>query len=318
MLRVSKTMRGQLFFSIFCMAVFTAFPLVAQDGDDASDIPTSQIIYEKPSVQTFSQLYWAIGRLDLENEKHVDNFMRINECDIYKDYINHEFEWTDIRESAKTYIQANKKDFPLRFEFTQKIKLTDYDLEKQAFDIFNEHQIKGIKRFFMPAENEALPICGTSKDMTGYPRKLLVELSKPFTLEDIPMEKERANTFITKRLQRIKSLPKHQQAKVDIHDSRYVILVMNVKLFANQGARYIRDEGAVAHVLGVLESFQVYADKERDDLLMERDFRNRRQEISEEQRLKLLEEEHMILEQAATRRKAKEDAEAMEKEDKKS
>src|SRR5690606_10075606 len=108
-------------------------------------------------------------------------------------YYHNEFEWKSIREAGRNFLRENRTKFSLRFELMQPLKLGEYDLQTKKFDILDEFQIKGIRRFEVKAENLEMNVCGygtiqQSDIIPGYPTGLLVELSRPINLTSLQVE----------------------------------------------------------------------------------------------------------------------------------
>lgn len=224
--------------------------------------------YEKVTIKTLSQLYWALDKLDIEKVADVDYFMMINECDIYKDYNQHEFEWREIRKSAKKYIEDNKKAFPLRFEFIQELRLSEYDLKSQQFEVDDEYKIPRTRRFEVEALDATdATTCGHIGNIPDYPRGLIVEFSRPFELSTLPIAPDVAEKYIDKKMIAFRALPEHQQNEKFLSSTRDIYLVMKIKIFSYQGDARTREGMDLANVLGVLEGFDVYADQDRKFLL---------------------------------------------------
>src|SRR5262245_27980767 len=78
----------------------------AAEEELAGEVDNTPQYYEEPTVQKFSQLYWAISKLDPTNDTDIDNFLMINECDIYREYAHNEFEWKEIREAGRQFVMA--------------------------------------------------------------------------------------------------------------------------------------------------------------------------------------------------------------------
>ena len=75
----------------------TLLPILAYAQDAAAPSANADYIYEQPTYAKLAQLYWALSKLDPKKDTDIDNFLLINECDIYKQYRSNEFEWKDIR-----------------------------------------------------------------------------------------------------------------------------------------------------------------------------------------------------------------------------
>ncbi len=224
--------------------------------------------YEKATIKNLSQLYWALDKLDINKIENIDYFMLINECDIYKDYNQHEFEWREIRKSGKKYIEDNKKSFPLRFELIQELRLKEYDLQNAQFEIEDGYKINRTRRFEVQALDIADDVvCGHIGNIPGYPRGLIVEFSRPFEMTHLPIPPEVAEKYIDQKMIAFRALPEQQQNANFLSSTRDIYLVMKVKIFSYQGDSRAREGMDLANVLGVLEGYEVYADQDRKFLL---------------------------------------------------
>lgn len=234
--------------------------------------------YEQPTLAKFSQLYWAISALDPMNDEHIDTFLMINECDIYRDYYHNEFEWKDIREAARDHVVSNKKNFPLRFEFVNTIRLKDYNFERGGFEIHDDYKVLGTRRFQVYAKDYNAPVCNTRRSgviTQYYPGILTLELSRPVNLEFIKVEEELAREYIKKKSEQFEGLQERYQNQANVYALRDVHVVMKVKIYAYKGPDRAAGGQDVAVVMAVLEGLEIYADEERKMLMHSENFRMR-------------------------------------------
>lgn len=255
-------------------------PARAQDGaKEEADKPSLEIdkslFYETPSIKTMSQLFWAIQHNDINSNLLVDNFLLINECDIYSDHFHNEFEWKEIRAAGRDYIEQNKKSFPTRFSFMQPFKLGEYDIAKSRFEVLDDFKINAARRFRMSIPDCTQGTCGRERAIPGYPCTVVLELSRPFNLTYVPVAPDVAETFIETKSKEFATYHEKYQNKSVLYDMRDAYLVMNVKIYASQGE--IKEGGGssatMAVILAVLESYEVYADEQKTTLLFARQFR---------------------------------------------
>jgi hypothetical protein len=249
-----------------------------QTGTDTSEAP--RYVYEKPTPDKLALLYWALSKLDIENKDHINNFMLITECDIYQQYSSNEFEWNKIIAAAQAHIEDSKKSFPLRFEFMQPLKLGEYDVNRQRFEILDPYKINSLRKFEVLSSEAREDICGVSAGNTisNYPKGLVAELSRPVTLTHIPVEIKAANKYIQQRIiPNNKNTALTEEAK---YYKRDAYLVMKIKVFAYKGEYFSANTGTLAEVLAVLEGYEVYADQEKKELLYSKYFRKKRRPAS--------------------------------------
>ncbi len=274
-----------------------AKPIEQQPQSQASDplkIPGPNIsyVYERPTMTKLSQLYWTLGKLDLNEDPNVDFFLMINECDIYKDYFHNEFEWKTVRDATRKFISDNRNKFSLRFEVMQQLNLGEYHLETERFDIVPEAQIKNTRRFEVFANDYDVPICnydigGNVRPIPGYPRGLLVELTRPIMLTSLPVDKLTAHNYIEEKLKPFKALNPQYQNMDNLYALRDAYLVMKIKLFAYRGEGYSTISMQLAEVLGILEGIEIYADRKKKKLLYVEDYRRKKQGVKSDPALSI-------------------------------
>ncbi len=258
-------------------AAATLAPMTIEDA-----AAEARFQYEKPTLQKLSRLYWALGMLDENNNENVDNFLMINECDLYKDYYYNEFEWKEIRETARESLKLTKNTFPLRFELVQPLLLTEYDLKKKTFKVKEQYKIKNMSRFQMFPDDYDRPVClddssGRIAQVKGYPTGIIAEINRPLNVEEIPVDEKAARIFIDQGMEAFKLLPSHLQNAEGMANTRKAYLFMHMKFFAFKGVKNDTDSGVpMANILAVLEDIEVYADKDKNNLLYRANFRKKR------------------------------------------
>ncbi len=256
--------------------------LFAQESRDESYIGG---YYEPTTIKKLGMLYWALGLLDIENDSHVDNFLMINECDIFKNYYGRDFEWRNVRESGRDFIENNKADFPLRFSLVIPLWLGEYNFEEQSFDILDKYKINNIRRFEILSEDYSNSVCDMpyGYNMEGYSYGIIVELTRPLFLDSLSVPPEIAKEYIEKKMNVLGANSYSRREKM--FDVRDAYLVMNVKFFAAKKEKEYIDGLNYERLMAVLESYQVYAEQSRDTLLYQKKLRKRKKRSSVEQKL---------------------------------
>ncbi len=271
---------NKIIFLLFVISYVTFSASSYAQNVDISERNTK--IYERPTMKKLSQLFWALDRMDYENEEHIDNFLRINECQLYKEYKDNEFKWHEIRKSAIEYIEKNKKKFPTRFEFIQPISLGEYNLDTKRFELSNTYKINNKRYFTVSASDGRDNFCGKfGKTFPDYLPGIFITLSRPITLKYIPIDELSAKELIKLKLKEYKAKYKNTNFKSqkDKDLARQAYAVMKVRFFGSDGK--IHDQGAQRPKLatgdGILESIEIYADLQRMNLLYQENFIRKRQ-----------------------------------------
>jgi|GEM_PF-1127915 len=237
---------------------------------------SKRYMYEEATVKNLSHLYWAVNLYKFEDDKAIDEFMRLNECEIYKNYSTDELEWSEIRNASRDFLRDNKRDFPTRFEFTIPLKLEDYEKKRQAFQIQDEFKIDSLRRFEVYAIDfhQHRPCTEDHKIDKGYPRVLVLEFSRPFSLTYVPMSQDMATDYTRRKMEPVNiryAGSRRTRARILTYRDAYVIL--KVKIFTH--GKFLAKTGYDANsvqMMGVLEGFEIYEDKNKERLLYEQNY----------------------------------------------
>lgn len=236
--------------------------------------------YVQGNLKNFSRLYWAMNMLDMTNDEHIDNFMLINECDLYTDYFSNEFEWRTVRKSTRNFIRENIGEFPLYFEFMQPLKLGEYDFKMGSFTILPDYKIENMRRFeVMVPGSEIQKICGRSGMIEGYPKALLLEFNRPLHLVELPVKEELAKAYITNTVGALKKMKQELQNKKNLYDRRDAYLVFKAKIVTFRGIDLGGEGYKRAKFVAILEGFDVYADQGKEMLLYTENLGRRKKTI---------------------------------------
>lgn len=228
-------------------------------------------LYEQPTLKALSHMYWGLNVYSLEDDDAVDEFMQINECDMYQKFAGDEFEWSGIRSAAKEFIKVNRSDFPTRFEFVIPLKLKDYSERFSAFSVQDRFKIESFRKFELYAIDAKADTCVKDQNvMLGYPRVIVLELSRPLTVVRVPMSREVANEYTRKKNIEFKKAIKRAEfrTKAGMYAVRDAYLYIRVKIFAHGGlmGRNRASRMSAVRMMGVLEGYEVYADRRKETL----------------------------------------------------
>lgn len=258
------------------MALFIlGFGLVGSAEARAQDdrlVTDFEHFYDDITIDKLAKLYWRLNMFDINDNKAVDNYLRINECDIYLEYVFNELEWDNIREKARNHLKNNVETFPDRFKFEQPLRLADYNPETEMFAIMPAYQIDGIRKFEVFSEDMNQRPCGDyssqrNADLEGYWKALKVELNQPLNLSQIPIKRAVASRYIDKKMDQFLELPQDRQKREMMYSLRDAYLVMKIRVFSYKGTERITNGRTRAIVYAMLEGFEIYADRAHEQLL---------------------------------------------------
>lgn len=284
-----------VFLVLSCLLVFFSFTATAQEEspfgtsvleEDDFDMmeEDTRIIenvaqplkdkYVSPDVKNLSKLYWTIGKLDIEEDKLVDYYLMINECEMYLQFYHNDFEWGKIRDATRQYILNNMELFPTHFEIIAPVALGRYDVENEEFDILEQDKIIGLRRLDFAMNMEAYKeTCAKTGEIYEYPANIIIILSKPFFLEKIPVKRELAKLYIEEAKRFYETLPPVLQMR---NYERLAFIRLKVQITQYKNTIRVVNGDLRAVVFGHLDGYEVYADPGKMKPLYSQDTRDRR------------------------------------------
>ena len=205
---IMKVMKTIFSFLIFCVLLLSR-PAVSltDEGLSELDIAVEDRNYQPVILANLSKLYWRMGVTDISNDDHIDNYVLINDCDVYNDYFSDEFQWKDIRQSIRTHLDKHATKFPRFFEFRQPLQLGEYRVEKQAFDIHQDYAIYDVRHFEVLVPGYELSgICGRERPLEGYPKGMLLDFNRHVRLTELPVPKRKGAGIYLEKNRGVQSL----------------------------------------------------------------------------------------------------------------
>ncbi|MGZ9097860.1 MAG: DUF4852 domain-containing protein [Micavibrio sp.] len=274
------------FFAVFLVAIFlmSGFSFFASAQDAPADPETYRGVesqelnkyasdddleikdgYGIPTFKNLSKLYWALAMFDLGDDVAIDNYLMINECDLYRKYFSSDFEFESLRAATKETIVKNMASFPVKFEIMIPVGLDRYDTGTEKFKLDPRSHFIGSKRLEVYVNDVGAFVCGKNRsDIPGYPKNFILTLSRPFTLTEVPVPPELAQFYI-----------EESQKLAQKYSYRYTIskhgrvAYVRLKVTMNQFRGYSKQTGQapMADIFGTIDGFDLYADRDKTLLL---------------------------------------------------
>lgn len=239
----------------------------------------SDDIYQEATYQALSKLYWVVGMHEIDNDRSVDNYLMINECDLYTKYYHNDFDWEQIRETTRDMLAREKTNFPTTFEIMLPLHLGRYNVEEEYFEINEETRFESMKKIDITLSKTHKTCFSKDSVLSGYPGSVILILNRPFTFERVPVEPELANIFLEEAREYYNGLS--DRLRMVMYE-RFAYLRVLVRF--NSYVEIVDGVGgkrrAVMH--GQIDGLQVFADREKTKPLYIKDFHEIRKRRLEE------------------------------------
>ncbi len=229
----------------------------------------ANIEYIEPTFKNLSKLYWTMGMFDpVDDPEAVTKYIMINECDIYHDFYHDDFEWRRIHEMTTQYLSANRASFPRHFEFVQELHLGRYDIERETFEVLTDNVTAGTRRFETYINFFTEEVCGMTGMIDGYPRNIILSLSRPFVIRELNVPAEKAKDYLMRT--RFQQQAEHRDQSRDYlvkNYERMAYLRIRVRMIKFIETQTSRDGEQLPVIFASMDGYDVYEDRDREHLL---------------------------------------------------
>lgn len=251
-------------------------PSVAATGGTASDIglEESEVTvmkddfagseYVTPNMQNLSKLYWRLGIFNPQDKTAIDNYLIINECDVYRNFFKDDFEWANVRKATQQMMAEQAATFPNQFKILVPIDLGRYDAARGGFDLVTKTAFVNSRRVQVTGGGSNFTGCGQKTDLPGYPSSVVLILNKPFTFNFIKVDEHVAQAFLLRKRYNTTPLPRELRS-----------LGFQRPAYARMRVTFVRYQGTIdemggrksAILYGTLDGIDVFEDLREEMLL---------------------------------------------------
>ncbi len=233
--------------------------------------------YNLSTLENLSKMYWRLGAFDFDDDMAVANYLKINDCKIFTEYLNDDLEWEEIIKVMKTHLQQESATFPLNFQFLLELHLGRYDPALGGFDLIDRTGFTDAKRIEVDSIDHDKEICfdpGTIKD---YPKSVIILLPKPFTLDFLKIDEHVAQAYILRKKSEYSKLS--DERKINAYE-RDAYLRLRVSFSQYHGN--LRGDGSqnMAILFGTIDGYEIFEDSNQKRLMLSVDLKEQEKKAS--------------------------------------
>jgi hypothetical protein len=221
--------------------------------------------YNISTLENLSKLYWRLGAFDFEDNEAITNYIKINDCKIFTEYLNDDMEWNEIVGSMRQYLKTSRDSFPLNYQFVLELHLGRYDPQKKGFPIVDKTGFKDAKRIQVDSIDSNREICHDYKAIKDYPKSLIILLPEPFSLDFVPVDEHVAQAYILRKKAEYSQLEEALRIK---RYERNAYLRMRVT-FSQYHGNLRGDQAQVMAILfGKIDGYEIFEDSGQQRMMM--------------------------------------------------
>ena len=152
------------------------------------------------------------GGLDMSSDAAIDDFAKVEYCDIYKKYRDNEFDWRRVRAAMRKKIDLDKPGYPDVLYLEREEKVGQYDFNAGMLLLQSESVLH--TRALLLASIDNLHVCNST--LTTFPDKFIAILDKPLNFDGVELSEDEGRSVIA-------SLPVQSNSGNRLAYGRYTI-----------------------------------------------------------------------------------------------
>ena len=221
--------------------------------------------YNTATLEDLSKMYWRLGAFDLADNLAIGNYIKINDCKVFTDFINDDMEWSKIVDTMRGHLQKSRGTFPLNFQFVIEVHLGRYDPVQGGFPLVDNTGFKDATRISVDSIDNRREICFDDRPIEDYPRSVLILLPEPFTLDFIKLDEHVAQAYILRKKAEFNKLEEAVRVK---RYERNAFLRLRVT-FTQYHGNLRGDQNAVLSILyGNIDGYELFEDASQKRLML--------------------------------------------------
>lgn len=226
--------------------------------------------YNPSTLENLSRLYWRLGAFDFDDDMAVGNYLKINDCKIFTEYLNDDLEWKEIVRVMKDHLRKERDAFPLNYQFLLELHLGRYDPAQGGFPLVDKTAFKDAKRIEVDSIDRNKEICYDYNAIKDYPKSIIILLPKPFTLDFIKLDEHVAQAYILRKKAEFAALD--ESIRVNRYE-RTAYLRLRVTFSQYHGNLRGEDNQVMSILFGRLDGYEIFEDAGQKRLMLSVDLK---------------------------------------------
>ncbi len=257
---------------------------VGEDPDDASvggirglrnAINFKGDDYKYGNYPNTTYLYWSFGLPDISNDSHVDYFLQVNECELFKKYYGNEFEWGPLRETTREFLSNKRDKFSRKLYFDLPIKVGQYNIENGHFGVISTNFNSGQRDFFPYLDTRQAVNCGIGRGVKQedkffyvYPLEPVFRFIRPLMVPHIKVDEETAKELVQG----------WKDVYTNLDQNRFLAIRLFITVTKYSGFQDFQKEDNVPVFLSYINGYQIYKTMNMQELLYTKSYKTRRKD----------------------------------------
>jgi len=173
-----------------CKTILTACLLLLASPAFASDTDSGE--WASPTLTNLVHTLFRYGALDLNDDRIIDDYAKITECELVIKFYHNDFKWNKVRAAVRQSMHMNMKTYPSAFYYVTRVQLGRYDFKGHMFLFDEGTKLQGVNSFQLT--DQRVP-CGR-ENLTVIPTDYHLIIDVPVTLLGLPLSEKDAEALL--------------------------------------------------------------------------------------------------------------------------
>jgi len=149
--------------------------------------------YTKPTWPNLVRTLVRFNALNLGDDRLLDEYAIITECDLYKNFYRDDFKWNEVRQAIRQSVKMNIATFPTDYGYVTQLQLGRYDFHENLYRFTDKTTIKNVNSVLI-YKVEGSPCDGV--EIKLIPVVFRGILDTPFYFEGLPLASKDAEALL--------------------------------------------------------------------------------------------------------------------------
>lgn len=191
----------RFFAKLLCAAMLLAVPAGSANASKYGGGES----YAEANFRDLSQTLVLMDGVSIEEPKVLEEYAKMNYCEIYKEKFQDDFEWSQFRKLVVQKVQSKKEYYRNLYQISGIVFLGRYNFDTQDFPFVDDSalmnvgslQLYQLNRKSKNADTARL-LCGGTDRSILFPDKYVFELNQPLTFDRLKIPMEEAKQLLAR------------------------------------------------------------------------------------------------------------------------
>ena len=189
----------RFFAKLLCAAMLLAVPAGSADASKYGGGES----YADANFRDLSQTLVLMDGISIETPKILEEYAKMNYCEIYKEKFQDDFEWSQFRKLVLQKVQSKKEYYRNLYQISGVIFLGRYNFDTQDFPFIKDSALVNVGSLelhrFKRQSMETIGLrtfCDSVGAVPVFPGHYVFELNQPLTFDRLKLPMEEAKQLL--------------------------------------------------------------------------------------------------------------------------